>query len=116
MSMGRADVKYIGGFRDGDEDLGVSAMSLSDELAFATGMWFRKKDDSMVIMKGPLDDSWDSFGTHKYKKIGKNKDTGFIEYSFESEEMIHRCSANTKSGSRCKKNACKDFEYCTVHK
>ncbi len=116
MAKGKSKIRFIGGDLDGEFLDNFDNRSLSDEIHHHTGLWFRENEDgSAHAMKGgKLDHLWHSYEIHIYKKGNKDKNSYFI-YQFERSDIVDRCTAMTKSGTRCMKSRYKNLPVCETH-
>jgi hypothetical protein len=108
-------VKFTGGCLDGESLDNFNTRLVYDYLRYNSGFWVREIGDEAQIMKGGKPDrNWISYETNIFKK-GNTDTNGYLEYQYEQSKFIDRCSATTKSGSRCMRACHKDLSVCSTH-
>lgn len=118
MPVGKAKIRYVGGFLDGRVFDAVDPRGLIETLIEPTGSWYKRVGDDVGVMKGGRfwkDKDWLSYNAHIYTKGSKDND-GYFEYQFSGDVIINRCSADTKKGLRCLKVCYKELSVCETHK
>ena len=116
MSKGKANIRFIGGRMDGIVEEGVNTRTVTNKISVDTGMWYRKNEKHVEIMKGGrLDANWMCYAVEHYEK-GLKDNNGYIEYKFIEDVMIDRCTATTKVGKQCMNAQYKNFSVCKTHK
>jgi len=66
-------------------------------------------------MKGALNSLWHSSSVDVYEKTKSNKNCAGVTFEFRETKMVERCSAITKKGFLCKKQAIDGESYCCIN-
>lgn len=117
MSKGYTKVKFIGGPFDGDVEEMVPLWCIEDKYDVRSSTFFSQdKIGKITIRTGELTSNWHSYVKYRYIKQVKNMNEDFIEYLFDSELIVDRCKATTKTGLQCKREARPNRAYrCMNH-